>query len=103
MVCLENGSTFVQFHIAGNVKDFRKKHIRRLKSTVAAMVNCPKDKIKVDGIHPSRSFIIILSMEIERAMTLAEERMRTNLKQLMKWNVDKIIIDGEEIMVSCKG
>lgn len=103
MVCLENGCTSVQFHIAGNVKYFRKKHIRRLQSTVAAMVNCFEKDIKVDGMRPSRSFIIILSMEIERAMTLAEERMRTNLKQLMKWNVDKIIIDGKEIMVSSKG
>ncbi|XP_056016974.1 titin-like [Ostrea edulis] len=98
-----NGYTHVQVYIDGNVKSFSKKDIRRLISTVAAMTGCHEKFIKVNGLGPHQSFIIILLMKTEIAMKLAEENMYSSLKQLSKLKVYKITIGGKEITISSKG
>lgn len=77
------------------MKDFSKKDIESLISTVAAIVDCHVEQITIAGLHPTQSFIILLQMKTE----IAQKLEYADLKQLSNFKIDKVIIDRKEISI----
>uniref|UniRef100_A0A8W8J3T1 DZIP3-like HEPN domain-containing protein n=1 Tax=Magallana gigas TaxID=29159 RepID=A0A8W8J3T1_MAGGI len=86
----------VYLHVVDDIEHFTS--IEPLKQTVASIVGCTLDDIKVIGFQPENSFIIIITMRLELLKTLKEAQIQ-NLTKLLNFNIDWIQIEDKVIKI----
>lgn len=86
----------VYLHVVDDIEHFTS--VESLKQTVASIVGCTLDDIKVIGFQPENSFIIIITMRMDLLKTLKETHIR-NLTKLLKFNIDWIKIEDKVIKI----
>lgn len=82
----------VKFHVKGDVDNYSKKEIDEILEGVAEMLDCEKRDILVNGVLPSMSFIIVLSINeayIWRLNVLSKQ----DCNKLRRLNIDYLIVD----------
>lgn len=90
--CTENGFKNVQFHVKGILSCYTKAEIEKIRDTVAAIVGCNSSEIHVTGYYPSASFLVVLSIENQRARKLLTVKQQEKDK-LCKLKIDYFIVD----------
>lgn len=99
----ENGCKNVQFHIQGEINDYTKEKIQHIVKVVADILDCYKEEILVNGVRPSTSFYLVLSLKETYTWKLSDMKEKDRLR-LTKINIDFLIIDETKItMNSQKG
>lgn len=85
-----------KFHVQGNLSEYSKRQIEKIKETVASIVGCSPKEIHENGYHKSSSFFVVLSMKepFTRKLLSMEQDEKDNLFQL---NIDYIIVDNDII------
>lgn len=86
----------VYLHVVDDIEHFTS--IESLKQTVASIVGCTSDDIKVIGFHPENSFIIIITMRAEFLKILKKTNIQ-NLTKLLSFKVDWIRIEDKVIKI----
>lgn len=93
----------VKFHVTGDVDNYSKKEIDDILEGVAEMLDCEKRDILVNGVLPSMSFIIVLSINeayIWRLNVLSKQ----DCNKLRRLNIDYLIVDQYRVFFeSTKG
>lgn len=88
----ESGFKNVQFHVRGNLSNYTKEKIFKIKETVAAIVGCPEEEICVSGFLHSSSFIVVFSVkEIYLRNILAMKQQDKD--KLCSLNIDYFTIE----------
>lgn len=84
----------VQFHVQGELSGYTKEFIREVIETVAAILDCKEEDIKLNAVRYSTSFFLSLSIKkvYIRKLLALKEQDRLNLKKL---NIDYLKIDKE--------
>lgn len=99
----ENGYTNVQFHVQGDLNNYTKEDIRNIVETVAGILNCSTDKILVNGVLHSRSFMLVLSLKdiyTSKLMTISEQ----DCHHLTRLHIDYFILNQKIFqLASLKG
>lgn len=85
----------VYLHVVDDIEHFTT--IESLIQTVASIVGCTSNEIKVIGLQPENSFIIIITMN-EKLLNIFKNLNALNLQKLLQYNVDWIEI--EEVIQS---
>lgn len=85
----------VYLHVVDDIEHFNS--IESLIQTVASIVGCTSNEIKVIGLQPENSFIIIITMT-EKLLNILKNLNALNLQKLLQYNVDWIEI--EEVIQS---
>lgn len=83
----------VHLHVVDDIEYFTT--IESLIRTVASIVGCTTNDIKVIGFQPENSFIIIITMKMELLKILKKK----NLSKLLSFNVDWILIEDQVIKI----
>lgn len=93
---IENGFRGAEFHVRGNLSDYCKEQIEKVKETVATIVGCSPKEIHVNGYRNSSSFFVVLSMKqpFTRKLLSMEQVEKDSLFQ---FNIDYIIVDNNVI------
>lgn len=86
----------VYLHVVDNIENFTK--LEALLQTVACIVNCAPDEIKVIGLRPENSFIIIITMTADLLIRLKKTNPM-NLRKLSQYKVDWIEIEDKIINI----
>lgn len=86
----------VYLHVVDDIEHFTS--IESLKQTVASIVDCTSDDIKVIGFQPENSFIIIITMRAEFLKILKKTNSK-NLTKLLSFKVDWIRIEDKVIKI----
>lgn len=86
----------VYLHVVDDIEHFTS--IESLKKTVASIVDCTLDDIKVIGFQPENSFIIIITMRAEFLKILKKTNTQ-NLTKLLSFKVDWIRIEDKVIKI----
>lgn len=98
---LYNGYKKVQFHIQGYLKDYTKEHIKNIVEVVADILDCETQEIFVNGVKPSNSFFLVLSLKEVYSRRLSEMNKQDRLR-LMKLNIDFFIVDFSTIFLQSR-
>lgn len=93
---LENGCTNVQFHIQGDLTAYTKEQIKHIVEVVADILDCDIEEILVNGVRPSASFFLVLSVKEAYIWKLKDMNEHNHIR-LMKLNIDFIIVDKTTI------
>lgn len=91
-----NGYIDVQFHVKGDLSGYTKEYIRDVIDTVAAILECNEEDILLNGVRPSTSFLLTLSVKEVyswKLLVLNEE----DRKKFWRLNIDYLIIDKNTI------
>lgn len=88
----------MQFHVLGNLSSYTKDQIRMVRETVAAIVDCNSEDILLNGIRPSTSFLLCLSVKEVYSWKLLDLNEQHRLK-LMKLDIDYFIINKDTILL----
>lgn len=90
---------YVQFHVQADLEKYTKKKVDCIVMTVADMLACSKENIKVVSIQPSESFIIVLSIkkELIRKLIISLEKNETLHNQLTALSIDYLMVDDKTI------
>ncbi|XP_062609206.1 uncharacterized protein LOC134270956 isoform X2 [Saccostrea cucullata] len=91
-----DGCKHVQIHVVDDIATFT--DIDSLLATVAAIVGCDKDSIKLVGLQPESSFVIVISMKECFARKFGEKGPH-QLSRLLQYNVDWIKIENKLINI----
>lgn len=86
----------VYLHVVDDIEHFTT--IESLMRTVASIVDCTTNDIKVIGFQPENSFIIIITMKAELQNILKKTHVQ-NLTKLLSFNVDWIQIEDQVIKI----
>lgn len=74
------------------------EEIKRIVEVVADILDCKVEEIRVNGVRPSASFYLVLSINENDAQKLLymneEDRLR-----LTKFNIDNLIVDENTITI----
>ncbi|XP_061172835.1 antiviral innate immune response receptor RIG-I-like [Saccostrea echinata] len=92
----ENGYKQARFHVNGNVEDYSKEDLLRIRDTIAAMLDCSTDSVSIEGLRPSESFVVVVAIKQEYINRLLE-RAQNILVHLCDLNVDYFECDGVKI------
>lgn len=89
----------VLFHVQGDISSYTKEFIRQVIETVAAILDCEEEDIKLNGVKYSTSFFLSLLIKkvYIRKLLVMKEQDRLNLKNL---NIDYLKIDEETIRLN---
>lgn len=99
----DNGYKNVQFHVQGNLNDYTKEQIEHIVEAVADIVECEAQEIFVNGVKPSNSFFLVLSLKEVYTWKLSKMNEQDS-HRLMNLNIDFFIIDLKTIFLqSVKG
>lgn len=75
------------------------EEIKRIVEVVADILDCKVEEIRVNGVRPSASFYLVLSINENDAQKLSymneEDRLR-----LTKFNIDNLIVDENTITIN---
>lgn len=84
----------------GNLSDYSKKQIEKIKETVASIVGCTPEEIHENGYLKSSSFLVVLSMKESFARKLLNMKQdeKNNLRKL---NIDYINMDNDTVYLEC--
>ncbi|XP_061191653.1 uncharacterized protein LOC133199848 [Saccostrea echinata] len=91
-----DGCKNVKLHVVEDIETFT--DIESLLATVAAIARCDKDSIKLVGLQPESSFIIVISMKECFARRLGQTGPH-QLSGLLQYNVDWIKIENNLINI----
>lgn len=93
----------VKFHVKGDVDNYSKKDIDDILEELAEMLKCEKSDIFVNGVLPSMSFILVVS--INEAFTWRLNALdEQDCKKLGRLNIDYLVVDDELFLLdSSKG
>lgn len=82
-----------------DLEKYTKKKVDCIVMTVADMLACSKENIKVVAIQPSESFIIVLSIkkELIRKLIISLEKNETLHNQLTALSIDYLMVDDKTI------
>lgn len=94
----DTGFRIVQFHVRGNLSSYTQNKIRMIRETVAAIVGCKAEDILLNGIRPSTSFLLCLSVKEVYSWKLLDLIEQHRLK-LMKLDIDYFIINKDTILL----
>lgn len=94
----ENGYENVQFHIQGNLNDYSKEQIEHIVEVVADILDCETQDIFVNGVKPSNSFFLVLSLREDYTWKLSEMNEQ-NRSRLLMLNIDFFVIDLKTIFL----
>lgn len=80
----------------GNLSEYSKRQIEKIKETVASIVGCSPKEIHENGYHKSSSFFVVLLMKelYTRKLLSIEQDEKDKLFQL---NIDYIIVDKDPV------
>lgn len=92
----ENGCKNVQFHIQGDLTDYTEEQIKHVVEVVADILDCDIEEILVNGVRPSTSFFLILSVKETYIWKLKNMNEHTHIR-LMKLKIDFLIVDKSTI------
>lgn len=95
---LDNGFKSVQFHIQGDLNDYTKENIQHIVEVVADILECETQEIFVNGVKPSSSFFLVLSLKEVYTRKLSEVNEQDRLR-LIKLYIDFIIVDLNTIFL----
>lgn len=95
---LDNGYKNVQFHIQGDLNDYTKEQTEHIVEVVAVILGCETQEIFVNGVKPSNSFFLVVSLKEVYAWKLTEMDEQDRLK-LMKLNIDFFIVDLNKVFL----
>lgn len=76
----------------GNLTEYSTKQVKKIKETVAAILECSPEEIIVIGYCPSNSFFVVLSIKDAYLSKLLKIGHSDKYK-LSKLNIDYLIID----------
>lgn len=82
----------MKFHVKGDVDNYSKKEIDDILEGVAEMLDCEKRDILVNGVLPSMSFIIVLSIN-EAYIWRLNFLSKQDCNKLRRLNIDYLIVD----------
>lgn len=88
----EYGYKNVEFHIKGELDDYTKEHQKIIVEVVADILGCETQEIFVNGVKPSNSFILVLSIKEVYAWKLRKMNHRDCIR-LMELNIDYFNVD----------
>lgn len=99
----EQGYTNIEFHVQGNITSIHSQEVENILETVAVMLGCKKEDIYVNGVRPSSSFILILSIKETDTWKLSEVNQEDR-KKLAKLKIDFLVVEEDTIhLESSKG
>lgn len=99
----DNGYKHVQFHVQGNLDDYTKEQIEHIVEAVADIVDCETQDISVNGVKPSNSFFLVLSLKKVYTWKLSKLNEQ-DCHRLTNLNIDFFIVDFKTIFLqSVKG
>lgn len=91
-----NGYKDVKFHVQGSISNYTANQIVIIKKTVAAVVGCDNEKIHLNGLCKSTSFLVVLSMEEIYINGLFNIKQQDKDK-LIKLNINYFIVDSRRV------
>lgn len=86
----------MEFHVQGDVSGYTRAYINHVIKTVAVMLGCKDEAILLNGVRPSKSFLLSLSVKEIYIWKLLDLKEKDCIK-LIRHNIDYLIIDGETI------
>lgn len=91
-----NGYTEVECHVKGDLSRYPKEYIRKVKETVAAILDCREEDILLNGVRHSTSFLLSLSLKEVYIwkLLIMNEQDRQKLRSL---DIDYLIVDKNTI------
>lgn len=92
----ENGYQNVRFHVVANLHNFTVEEETKIRQTVASIVGCCIEQIRVHGYLRSTSFFIVLSIKtsyIERLLAMKQ----CDKDRLSKLHIDYFMVDFNTI------
>lgn len=90
----ENGVQLAEFHVRGNLSDYSKEQIEKIKETVASIVGCTPEEIHENGYLKSSSFWMVLSMKEPFARKLLTMK-HDEKDSLRRFNIDYIKLNDD--------
>lgn len=96
IIYTENDFQRAEFHVRGNLSDYSKEQIERIKETVASIVGCTPEEIHENGYLKSSSFFVVLSMKepFARKLLTMKHDEKDSLRRL---NIDYIKLDNDTV------
>lgn len=94
----DTGYRTVQFHVLGNLSSYNKDKILKIRETVAAILDCREEDILLNGIRPSTSFLLCLSVKEVYSWKLLD-LIEQHRSKLMKLDIDYFIINKDTILL----
>lgn len=91
-----NGYTDVECHVKGDLSRYTKEYIRKVKETVAAILDCREEDILLNGVRHSSSFLLSLSVKKVYIWKLLNMSVQDQQK-LRSLDIDYLIIDKNAI------
>lgn len=91
-----NGYIDVQFHVKGDLSGYTKEYIHEVIDTVAAILDCNKEDILLNGVRHSTSFLLSLSVKGVYIWKFSALNERDRL-ELSRLNIDYLIIEKDKI------
>lgn len=88
----------MQFHIQGDLTSFTKEDIDRIVVTVAAILNCYPNDIRVNGLKRSESVMLILSIKKTYSCKLSFLNIQDCMR-LVELGIDYLILDKDKIIL----
>lgn len=86
----------MECHVKGQLSLYPKEYIRKVKETVAAILDCREDDILLNGVRHSTSFLLSLSVKDVYIRKLLAMNGEDRLK-LRCLNIDYLIVDKKTI------
>lgn len=89
----ENGFKNVKFHVEGNISDYSKEDIKKIKDTVAVILKCTADDISISGICQATSFFVVISIKAKYKRNLLS-LVASDREKICRLNIDYFIVDS---------
>lgn len=86
----------MECHVKGDLSRYPKEYIRKVKETVAAILDCREEDILLNGVRHSTSFLLSLSVKEVYILKvlIMNEQDRQKLRSL---DIDYLIVDTNTI------
>lgn len=95
----ENGLEDIRFHIKKDLLDYTRQKIKEIVEFVAKLLGCSKEEILVNGLIPSASFLLVLSVKKVKIWKLHNLNGQERLI-LTKFDIDYFIVDENTITLN---
>lgn len=89
----------IRFHIKKDLLDYTRQKIKEIVEFVAKLLGCSKEEILVNGLIPSASFLLVLSVKKVKIWKLHNLNGQERLI-LTKFDIDYFIVDENTITLN---
>lgn len=89
----------IRFHIKKDLLDYTRQKIKEFVEFVAKLLGCSKEEILVNGLIPSASFLLVLSVKKVKIWKLHNLNGQERLI-LTKFDIDYFIVDENTITLN---